>query len=334
MANASLICQHFASNPMCQPLPSNPSVSANSAAWAALNFQSGHDGFGPLQVSNATDPFLDSYDGTEPLEELVPGEPTVTQTISCSAVAWGPALCTSTHMQGKVLNLPADMMPEGDSDHHYSYDDATSAGEYDFWLAQQPGSPGATMSVGGAGFCRWGTDGTGCSGSTATGIATSIGGLDASLIAAAENSPNGTLPYAIAASALCADPSYVYPATSSDGANTNGSAACAGNTGAGQRPPEGTRWFLNKSDADIDSANYPPYVAVILRTMDRQHYGGVIVDTNWSGAPGLSPEYHRGNFQFAATQAGIGYAKDQSIPVTTTGLNLANDIVYCTNGTC
>ncbi len=319
---------------MCRTLPANPSVSPSSGAWASLEFQAGRNAFGGLRLSNAATPFDDPNDDSEPLDELLPGEATIVQTIACDAVSWGPSLCRSTHMQGRALNVPAGMMPEGNADHHYSYDDPSAGGEYDFWLAQRPGAPGATMHVGGAGFCAWGTDGTGCSDSTATNIATSLGGLDATLLANAESSPNGTLPYALAVAALCADPSYVYPATSSDGANTDATPACAANTSAGARPPEGTRWFLDLSDADIDATPYAPYVKVILRTLDRQHYGGLIVDSNWSGAPGLSVEYHRGNYAFAAAEASLAYGTDVSLPIATPGLDLAKHVAFCTNGTC
>jgi hypothetical protein len=331
---AAALCVHFAKNPMCRPLPASPSVSSRSAAWASLEFQAGRDAFGGLNLSNAAIPFNDPNDDSEPLYELLPGGPTIAQTIDCDAVSWGPSFCTSMHMQGRVLNVPAGMMPEGNADHHYSYDDSTAGGEYDFWLAKRPGAPGATMHVGGAGFCAWGTAGTGCSGSTATNIATSLGGLDATALANAESSPTGTLPYAIAVAALCADPSYVYPATSSDGANTNATPACAGNTSAGGRPPEGTRWFLNLSDANVDAMSYAPYVKVILRTLDRQHFGGLIVDTNWSGAPGLSVEYHRGNYAFAAAEANVAYGTDVSLPIATPGLDLSKYVAFCTNGTC
>jgi len=319
---------------MCRALPAKPSVSPNSAAWAALEFQAGRDAFGGLHLSNAATPFTDPNDDSEPFDELTPGAATIVQTIACDVVSWGPGVCRSTHMQGRVLKVPAGMMPEGNADHHYSFDDANAGGEYDFWLAPRPGAPGATMHVGGAGFCVWGSDGTGCSGSTATNIATSLGGLDATLLASAESSPNGTLPYAIGVAALCADPSYVYPATSSDGANTNATPACSGKTRAGGRPPEGTRWFLNVSDADVDAMPYAPYVKVVLRTLDRQHYGGLIVDTNWSGAPGFSVEYHRGNYSFAAAETSLAYGIDVSLPIATPGLDLAKLVAFCTNGTC
>jgi hypothetical protein len=291
-----------------------------------------------MGVSTAKDQFDDPSDGSEPLEELAPGQATIPQKISCTAASWSAYVCGISHLQGTTLNVPADMTPAGNSDHHYSYEDASAAsgtgGEYDFWLAKQPGASGASMTVGGAGFCKWGTDGTGCSASTATNIATSIGGVDATLLQAAESNPNGTLGYAVSTSALCADPSFVYPANASDGANTNTSPACAGHTATGQRPPEGTRWYLNLTDDQINATSNAPYVKVILRTMDRQHYGGVIVDTTWSGAPGLSVQFHRGNYTFAANEAGIGISTDMLIPITTNGIDLQSDIRFCSNGTC
>ncbi len=322
---------------MCHPLPSNPAVSVNSTVWSLLEFQTGHNSIGGMQISTAADQYLDPGDGTEPLEQLVPGQATIAQKINCSVASYSAYVCGVTHLQGVTLDVPADMMPAGGSDHHYSYDDpsaAGSGGEYDFWLAKPPGSPNSTMQVGGAGLCKWGSDGTACSGSTATNIATSLGGVDPVVLQAAESNPNGTLGYAISASALCADPSFVYPASASDGSNTNSSSACAGHTAAGQRPPEGTRWFLNLTDDQINATSNAPYVKVILRTMDRQHYGGVITDTNWSGAPGLAIQSRRGDYTFAANEAGIGIAKDMVIPITTNGIDLQSTVRFCSNGTC
>ncbi len=336
-SSGAVLCSHFAANPMCSRVPSTPALSPSSAAWAALLFQPGHDAFGALGTGAASSPsaaFSDPNDGSEPLDHLVPGAPTIAQTIDCDVVAWGTAVCAKTGLQGRVLNVPAGMVPAGNSDHHYSYDDATAGGEYDFWLAPMPGANGATMHVGGAGFCRWGGDGTACSDATATNIATSLGGLDAPTLATAESDPHGTLGYAVAVSALCADTSFVYPANASDGANTNGSAACAAALAPGARPPEGVRWYLDKSDAEIDATPNAPYVKVVLRTMDREHYGGTIVDTNWSGAPGFSLSAHRGDYRFAAIEAGSGTGNDAPFPITTLGIDLRADVRFCSNGTC
>ncbi len=332
--DASTICAHFASNPMCRPLPASPAVSTSSGRWAALEFQAGRSSLGNLQQSNVADPFLDNRDTSEPVFSVTPGVATIAQVVQCSLVSYGPTKCKQFGLENTRLDVPANMEPEGSPDHHYSFDSATAGGEYDFWLSNAPGVAGGTLTVGTAGFCKWGGDGTGCSDATASQIVTSLGGLDPALIANAEKNPSGTLGYALSTVALCADTTWVYPATQSDGADTNATPACAGSTAAGDRPPEGTRWFLNVSDATIDALSIPAYAKVILRTADAQHYGGVLVGTNWSGAPGLSIAAHRGNYNFMATEAGIAVAPDIDIPLYSTGLNLATAVQFCTNGTC
>jgi hypothetical protein len=319
---------------MCRPLPANPSVSSSSGRWAALEFQTGRSKFGDLQQSNAVDPFLDSWDASDPVYSLAPGVATIAQVIDCNLVSYGPTKCRQFGLEDTTLNVPAGMEPEGNADHHYSFDSATAGGEYDFWLSNAPSGAGGTLHMGTAGFCKWGTDGTGCSDATAGQIVTSLGGLDPTLIANAEGNPSGTLGYALSSAALCADTTWVYPATQSDGADTNATSACAGSTAAGGRPPEGTRWFINATDATIDALSIPAYAKVILRTADVQHYGGVIVGTNWSGAPGLSIAVHRGNYNFMATEAGIPITTDIDIPLYSNGLNLATAVEFCTNGTC
>jgi hypothetical protein len=269
------------------------------------------------------------------MESVVPGVQTVEQRISCDLVSYGPTQCERHGVEGKVLNVPANMEPEGNKDHHFSYDDETAGGEYDFWHSDQLGAPGSTLHVGTGGFCKWGTDGTNCSDANATQIATSIGGLDPVLIKRAEESPSGTLGYALSSTTLCADETWVYPAAHSDGFDTDSTPACFGHTYPLGRPPEGTRWFLNKTDAEIDALDVPPSVKAILRTMDREHYGGIIVDSNWSGAPGLALNFHRGDYNFMATEAGLSTDREMiQIPIGLGYFNPANDVVFCSNGTC
>jgi hypothetical protein len=319
---------------MCRPLPADPAVSTSSARWAALEFQAGRSSLGYLQQSNAVDPFLDAWDTSEPVVSVAPGIATIAQVLQCSLVSYGPTKCKQFGLEGATIEVPTNMEPEGSPDHHYSFDSSTAGGEYDFWMSNEPGVAGGTLNVGTAGFCKWGGDGTGCSDATASQIVTSLGGLDATAIANAEATPNGVLNYALSAVALCADSTFVYPATQSDGADTDATPACAGSTAAGGRPPEGTRWFINATDATIDALGIPPYAKVILRTADVQHYGGVLVGTNWSGGPGLSISAHRGNYDFMATEAGYAITTDINIPIYSTGLNLATAVEFCTNGTC
>jgi hypothetical protein len=323
---------------MCRHLPAKPSVIGQSGSWAALEFGSGRDSFGGLQITNAANPYLDGYDDSEPLYRLTPGGPSIRQTVSCDKQSYSPEVCGLTGINGKVINVPADMIPEGNADHHFSYDDPSNNREVDFWDSDMPSGNGGTLHVGGAGFCKWGGDGTGCSGSTATQIDTGLGGIDPVLLKSGEaDSVHGTLPYALSAAAVCADVStnFVYPAKASDGDNTNSTSACAGHLGAGGRPPEGTRWFLRLHDADVDATNNLPYVKVILRTVDEDHFGGVVTDTNWGGAAeGLAIQFHRGNYAFAAAEAGIYYGPDVYLPVSTNGIDLARSIEFCSNGTC
>jgi hypothetical protein len=333
---AALLCVHFASNPMCHKLPSNPQVASQSGAWSSLEFGSGRNTFGGLQISNAANPFLDSYDNSVPRYELPVGAATTKQIIQCNKESYSYEVCQRTGMNNKVLYVPADMIPQGASDHHFAYDDFANHGEQDFFLTEMPSGNGGTMSVGGAGFCKWGTDGTGCSGSNATDIALGMGAIDATLLKEAESDPqHGSLPFAVASEAVCNDTTFVYPATGSDGATSNGSPPCIGHTGPGQRPPEGTRWFLAMHDSDVNATNNDAYVKVILRTMDEDHYGGVVTDTNWGEAPeGLMIPFSRGNFAFAAAEAGIYYGTDVFLPISSNGIDLATAVKFCSNGTC
>lgn len=335
---AALLCVHFAANPMCHALPPSPAIASQSSAWSTLEFGGGRNSIGGLQISNAANPYTDTWDNSEPRYELPVGAPSEQQTISCDKAAWSNWLCGQTKMNGKVVNIPQGVQPQGGGDHHFAYDDFANNGEQDFWDSSMPSANGGVLHVGGAGFCAWGTDGTNCSGSTATNIATSMGGIDAVLLHAAEaDAQHGSLPFALSTSEVCNDvsTSFVYPATASDGDNSNSAPACAGHTGAGQRPPEGTRWFLAMHDADVNATNNAPYVKVLLRTMDEDHFGGVITDTNWSGSSaGLLPQFNRGDYSFAAAEAGISYGTDVMLPITTNGIDLSTAIEYCSNGTC
>jgi hypothetical protein len=326
---------------MCQALPASPSLAGSSGSWAAVELQPGKSSFGEIQVSNAANLYADAFEDSYPLENEPVGSATIKQTVACDNVSWSYSICSSTGMNGKVVNVPANMVPEGATDHHFSYNDHVNNGEVDFWDANGPpyNNDGGTLHVGGAGFCAWGGTGTGCSGSTATNIDTALaGGIDAALTQAAEADPvHGHLPYALGATAMCVDISadFDYPATGSDGTNTNATPACSGHLNAGGRPPEGVRWFLAIHDADVNATNNVPFVKVLLRTMDEDHFGGTITDSNWSGtSAGLQLLFHRGNYAFAAAEEGIYYGTDVGIPVTSNGINLASTVKFCKNGTC
>ncbi len=336
---AATICAHFSRNPMCSPLPAHPKLAANSQIWSTAEFQQIQNG--PLQyltISTALKPFSDPSDDSEPLDEFNPGDPYFTQKIICDQWPTGPKECALTYMNYKVIEVPTKMEPEGAPDHHYSFDDYARNGEQDFWLAPMPNPHTGELHVGGAGFCTWGTDGTGCSGSTATNIATGLGRLDPTLIKDAERDKlHGHLPYAIATGALCADEStvFVYPAKQSDGSNTDTTPKCHAFLKPGMRPPEGARWFLALHDADIDAKPYVAWVKVVLRTLDEDHMGGLITDTGWALGSGMSPTYGRGDWSFAAYEMGIDPSKgDYELPFNVTGLEFEKNARFCDSGTC
>ncbi len=334
--NDASSCTHFVSNPICRQLPARPNVSSYSSAWAALEFQSGHNFVPSFNAKVGPDPFHESQDGSDPpLGELTSGGASLSVVIACDAAAWGPSVCGANGIANKTLAVPANFMPAGNSDHHYSFNDDAARKEYDFWLVQNiPTGSGQTVHIGAGGVCAWSGDGTNCSGSNATNIAGSLGSITSADFARGEAGPHGSFGHAISFSTLCADPSYVYPASASDGANTNGSAACAGHTGSKGRPPEGTRVYLDMSDDQVDAMNLPAYAKAWWRTLDREHQGGLIADTNWAGAPGLSPAFGREDFSQQAREAGVNPVPFAQVPIAPGTIDLARDIKFCSNGTC
>ncbi len=326
-------CTHFRRNPMCARLPAAPSVSGSSALWASEQHQpGGRTNFVDFQITLTPSP-NDAHDYSEPTYVLPAGSG-IAHKLACGGFSWSAWSCGSSHLSGATVRVPAGAYPEGSSDHHLSIDDDANRREIDMWVAGMPNAVnGSVLTVGTAGQCSYDGDGTGCSQSTATQIATSLGAIDPTLVAAAESDPHGSLPYAISTTALCADHAFVYPAAASDGRNTDGYAACAGRTYPGGRPPEGSRYFLDLSDAQIDATPNAAYVKVVLRTLDREHYGGTITDTNWSGAPGLAFASMRGGWSAIAHAANV-FGDHVTLPMTTNGIDLGSALKFCTNGTC
>jgi len=279
--------------------------------------------------------FGDTFDGSEPTYVLPSGSG-IAHVLNCGGFSWSIWACERAHLQGATVFVPAESYPEGSSDRHLAWNDDANRREIDLFAASRPDDrSGSPLDVGAAGQCAYDGDGTNCSMSTATNIATSLGTIDPTLVAAAESDPHGSLPYAISASALCADRSFVYPATASDGGNTDGFPACAGRTAPGMRPPEGVRFFLDLGDAQIDATTNAPYVKVILRTLDREHFGGVITDTNWYGATGLAFQFMRGGWTtIARSEAGVTGNGDATLPITTDGIDVRSALTFCSNGTC
>ncbi len=326
-------CRHFATNPMCRPLPGNPAVSPFSAEWSAEQGQPGTQPVFPTLAVVAAPAAGDRHDDALPLYRS--GAPDdVVHVIRCHGVAWSESTCAKTHASGLRVRIPRGSFPEGDDDHHLSIDDDAAGREIDFWGASMPSDvPDSPIDTLTAGQCPYDGDGTRCSGSTATNIATSLGAIDPHLLAAVEADPHGSLPYAIATTLLCASPEWVFPADYSDGANTDGTPACRDHLARNGRPPEGVRYFLDVSDAQIDATPNPAYAKAILRTLDREHFGGTVTDTNWSGAPGPALQALRDGWAPIAREAGLPPGA-HGLPLAAAGIDLARDLKFCSNGTC
>lgn len=319
---------------MCHALPAHPSVSQYSDDWAALDFQSGRAYMPSFSAKPGDNPFKDSRDNSDPpFGEVQPGGGSISATIVCDAESWSESVCASHHISGKTIKVPANMMPAGNSDHHYSFNDIAGQQEYDFWEVQNMPT-GGKLHMGGGGVCPWSGDGTNCSGSVAANIAGSLGSINAADFSRAYASWHGSFGHAIAFTALCNDTTYVYPATASDGSNSNTRSACKGHTGAHARPPEGTRLYLDVSDDQINAMDLPAYNRAWLRTLDREHEGGTITDTSWSEAPGISAKYQRDDFSEQARQAGVTPNAYAAVPINLGSIDLARDIKFCSNGTC
>jgi hypothetical protein len=264
-----------------------------------------------------------------------PGSAGVPHVVRCGGVAYSAYVCNKFHMAGATVRVPAGAFPAGDSDHHLSIEDDAGKRELDFYGASMPSSqPGSPFDVLAAGQCAYDGDGSDCSGSTATNIASSLGTIDPAIVRAVERDPHGTLPYALATSLLCASAAWVYPASFSDGFNTDRTPACRDHLAPNARPPEGVRYFLDVSDAEIDATPNAAYDKVILRTLDREHFGGTVTDTNWAGAPGPALQSSRDGWRPVFDEAGISPDTTGGLPITTDGIDLPNVFKFCSNGTC
>jgi hypothetical protein len=288
---------YFPKSPYRVPLPANPVFvsAAQSAAWNSANSPSG---LGDIVISENG-----STDGADPIY-YVDGDGT-DFTLACNKQSYSAYACSINtsnpnnmrNMNGVTMSaFPLGAITSGDSDHHIVGIDTINGYEVDIWLGRPfPTSPNATWSVGGAGECALDGDGTGCSGSTATNMALSMGNIrPEDILYCLNQSPNPdtcVLPYALAMAPKCNGTGFTYPATASDGQCFD---SAGNNLSNSSGIPEGTRGCINMTDAQINALPYPAYEKVVYRTMDCEHYGVFDRDSNWSGGPGFVFQYQGG----------------------------------------
>jgi hypothetical protein len=287
---------YYTSSAFYTKLPPVPALAVLSAVWLADQSPSSFDSFTIDETQTSPN------DGGDPIYSGLGAG--LALKVSCSKQTYSAYTCAhqpnSPNLDGVVVtSCYPGVIPEIGSDHHVACINIVRGVEDDFWDASPFPTAAGTYAVGGAGECALGGPGIGCSGSTATDLPLSLGLIDpnALLLCMQSTDASCTLGHAISMALKCNDSAYVSPAAASDG-------QCGAGLGsAGNRVPEGTRFFLNMTDAQIN-ALYPPssYEAIVYRTIDVQHYGAFDRDSSWSGAAGF-------NFQVAGWQP-YGTAND------------------------
>jgi hypothetical protein len=185
---------------------------------------------------------------SDPVVELVATEP------------WGP-----NRLQGRKIRIPAQAQaapPAPPADAHLEIvlapNDARVPGETaDLWRAEPVKEGQLRFAWGGAGNISGKLLG---GGATAANIDLSAGQVRAPELKA------GIVPHALCAAIPQTKPTYVYPASHTDGSS---SAAAA--------PPMGQRFYLAYADAEIAALPVPPWKKAVLGAL--AHYGFYICDS-------------------------------------------------------
>jgi len=262
----------FPASPFRQKIPNPPTVNPNSAAWVA--------GMGPFSLNNiaAVTPAGTLVNHHEPVY-YNHGGANVPVTIHCTA-HFGNRDCSTEGMTVYIdpRETPQNGAKPGEDD-HLALIDVPAGYEYDFWVVHEWPPQNGVLTVNWAGRCALDGNGftnpsysgphwnSGCA-STASGTPISMGLIRAKDLMAALHDPHGSLPEAIAFGIPCPGPGPL-PAPFLG----SGDGKCPGHA------PEGSRLYLAMHDADVDALGVAPIVAVILRTLDEDHYGAFLIDT-------------------------------------------------------
>jgi hypothetical protein len=262
---------YFPSSPFSTKIPNPPTVNPNSAAWVA--------GLGTFTLNDigANEASSILTDHGEPIYMNHAGA-NVPVTIHCTS-DFGHIPC---NVEGMTVFIDPREIPQNGGkageDDHFALIDPAEGYEYDFWVVQHWPPENGVLVVNWAGRCALSGNGftnpsykgrhwnSGC-GATASSTPLSMGLIRAKDLLAAVSS-GGTLPQAIAVAIRCVGTGpLAAPFLGS------GDGKCPG------RAPEGSRMYLAMHDADVNALGVAPIVAVILRTLDEDHYGAFVVDT-------------------------------------------------------
>jgi hypothetical protein len=180
--------------------------------------------------------------------------------LHCSQRGWGRC-----EVEGKRVRVPASARPAGGGDHHLAVVDQARGWEYDLWQVQRKSHQGGLLVARWGGRTRFGPGSTGLgAGATAAEY-----GLLAGIVRAPELVA-GRIDHALVIFVACDNGRIVYPAEGRGAMCPQPAAA----------PPEGARFQLAMSDAEIDALPVQPWARPILSAM--AHFGFFVGDTGGS----------------------------------------------------
>jgi len=274
---------YFPGNPF-GALGGTVTPNASSAAWLAWDAKQGAPTFGAMFVQLA--PMPSAQEIAFPVYMNHAGSNTPVK-IHC-AEPWG-----ACNVEGLTIYIDPRELPQSGgcpatggcaADNHFALIDPAGGYEYCLWQTQWPPVNGVlTVGFGGRaalagnGFTNPSKPGTGCAGD-ASDTPLSLGLVRAKDWLAAIGSPSGVLPGAISYAFGCTGPGPLPPPFIGAG-----DGQCAG------APPEGSHLYLAMHDAQVNALGVAPLVAVLLRTMDEDHYGAIAIDSGGGPSSTIGP---------------------------------------------
>jgi len=273
----------YATNsPFNTPIPADVGVLSNSAQLVAKAFANS-------PVANLTAGVSGSYDWGHPVYYA---KTTDLKVRLQATQPWG-----TNPVTGIQIPYPAGAKPAGGTDHHITI--ITPDGwEYDLWEAQLPVN--GVLNFGWGGRCRIDGDG-GCNpGGTAANFAHFAGVLRSRELMARK------IEHALFIVLHNTGNTFVYPATHTDGRTADG-------------VPEGTRFQLNMTDAEINAMNAPGPKKTVLKALAK--YGGYVGDTTSGNLFGFQLESAQSYASYGLTDPLIAWFKSNG--VSTGVLNMA-----------
>ena len=239
-------------SPFNTPLPADPRLAPRSAAMIATMTGWGR----PEELWTGTADTTADWD--HPYYFAQPDDPVFT--VHC-VEDWG-----TCEIEGMKVRIPAAARPAGGSDGHMAVIDQSGGWEYDFWEVRSKPRAGGTITISWGGRTAIGTPGADGLDSDAT---AAHFGLVAGIIRYPELAA-GRINHALFLIIKCDGGGVVYPASGHGAACDDG----------GVPPQEGSRVFLDMSDAEIDALGAPPWKKAIFRAL--AHFGAFVGDTGGS----------------------------------------------------